>query len=202
MSGAVLALDSCGAETTLALLRDEAGAAHVLRERTLPAKTAGSQLTVAMREVLGETAPAALRAIVVVRGPGSFTGMRIGLSAVKALAEATGVPLVAVSRLAVLAQGGAAALDAGRGRVYLSLDGAERLRDADEAIAELAGATVTVCEPRVASRLPAVCEVPQPTAADAARHAWPRVLAGEWDDVALLDAHYLWRAEEMLRGGA
>jgi tRNA threonylcarbamoyladenosine biosynthesis protein TsaB len=56
-------------------------------------------------------------------GPGSFTGVRIGLTAVKGLAEATGKPVVGVSNLMALAQCGsgpmrAAILDARRGEIY------------------------------------------------------------------------------------
>jgi tRNA threonylcarbamoyladenosine biosynthesis protein TsaB len=56
-------------------------------------------------------------------GPGSFTGVRVGLAAVKGLAEATGKRVVAVSNLKALAFFGTAplratVLDARRGEVY------------------------------------------------------------------------------------
>jgi tRNA threonylcarbamoyladenosine biosynthesis protein TsaB len=56
-------------------------------------------------------------------GPGSFTGVRVGLTAVKGLAEATGKRVVAVSNLQALAFFGTAplratVLDARRGEVY------------------------------------------------------------------------------------
>ncbi len=59
-------------------------------------------------------------------GPGSFTGVRVGLAAVKGLAEATGKQVVAVSILRALASFGAAplratVLDARRGEVYAAV---------------------------------------------------------------------------------
>ena len=212
----VLGLDSCGVETTLALVA--LPALSVVREVRLGARLAGSQLTAALREVLGPVRPAELRAIVVVRGPGSFTGMRIGLSAAKALSDAAGVPLVAVSRLAVMsdgAPGAFVALDAGRGNVYLrepAEEGSpmnERMLTLAEAHARLAearfpglhGAAPTalcVCEDRAHALLPEARRVAEPTALDAVRHARERVMAADWDDTETLDALYLWRPEQML----
>ncbi len=63
-----------------------------------------------------------LGAIVAVNGPGGFTGVRVGLAAVKGLAESARIPVVAVSRLEVLAAKAgvaSAALDAHRDEVYL-----------------------------------------------------------------------------------
>jgi tRNA threonylcarbamoyladenosine biosynthesis protein TsaB len=59
-------------------------------------------------------------------GPGSFTGVRVGLSAMKGLAEVCGKRVVAVSNLEALAEFGksdarAAVIDARRGEVYAAL---------------------------------------------------------------------------------
>ena len=76
-------------------------------------------------------APAELAGIACGGGPGSFTGLRVGLSTVKGLALPTGVPLYVVSSLQALAldilaaRDGAAVtavpcLDAGKGEVYVA----------------------------------------------------------------------------------
>jgi tRNA threonylcarbamoyladenosine biosynthesis protein TsaB len=64
-------------------------------------------------------------AFVVISGPGSFTGLRVGLAAIKALAEILQKPIVPVSLLEVVAVAAkvegnvVAVLDAGRGEVYI-----------------------------------------------------------------------------------
>ncbi len=262
----VLGLDTCGAEASLALAHLTASGMEPVREAVLAARTAGSLLTGTLRDLLAASnlAPAKLYAIAVVRGPGSFTGMRIGLSAAKALSEAAGVPLVAVSRLAVLAAvsgAGFVALDAGRGNVYVRVenrtkaDPSTSLRSAQEDTIFAQGdeifaqddtsdgvhtlyipaqddrlcsvpsdiksayeqmltpgefesllpeqAEFAVCEQKLHGRYPAAHLCPIPTALDAIRFAHPRILVGDWDDTATLDALYLWRAEQMLsRPGA
>src|SRR5690242_5988194 len=59
-------------------------------------------------------------------GPGSFTGVRVGLTAIKGLAEASGKPVAAISNLRALAASGtedrrAVLLDARRGEVYAAV---------------------------------------------------------------------------------
>lgn len=80
-------------------------------------------------EVLAETdlELAALDCVAVGRGPGSFTGLRVGMAAAQALAFGAAVPVCPISSLAVLGFGAArrtgaervvAALDARMGEVY------------------------------------------------------------------------------------
>ncbi|VVS95475.1 tRNA (adenosine(37)-N6)-threonylcarbamoyltransferase complex dimerization subunit type 1 TsaB [Desulfoluna spongiiphila] len=61
-------------------------------------------------------------------GPGSFTGLRIGMSVVKGLAEVAGKPVVGISTLEALARGAAltgktivSMIDARKGEVYAAL---------------------------------------------------------------------------------
>lgn len=105
-----------------------------------------------------------LEAFAVASGPGSFTGLRVGLAAIKALAEALRKPIVAVSLLEAVACSGAArgrvlaALDAGRGDVYVgdykfnsqngkrALMSSERLLSREEFVAEATGAKAGLAE--------------------------------------------------------
>jgi tRNA threonylcarbamoyladenosine biosynthesis protein TsaB len=203
-----LLVDTCGSEGSVALADAELSEPVVAAE-VLPGRTASERLVPAVRRVM-EACGWRLRdltAVVVVHGPGSFTGVRVGLSAAKGLSEAGGVPLIAVSRLALLAADGGervihSVLDAGRGEFYFGKYlGRRCLREAlltgTEVAATVTGGTVVVCEAKVAEAL-AMLEprvVAEPGAVDALAFAVERVAVGKFDDAAVLDANYLRRTD-------
>ncbi|HEY0308974.1 MAG TPA: tRNA (adenosine(37)-N6)-threonylcarbamoyltransferase complex dimerization subunit type 1 TsaB [Acidobacteriaceae bacterium] len=222
----MLLLDLCGAGGTLALA-DSAREPAVFAQSTLAPRSAAATLLPAVCKLLEDAAlsVSGLDAIAVVNGPGSFTGVRIGVSAAKGLSEGAGVRVIAISRLAVLvslcpevpASGRVyAVLDAGRGEFYVrtsesasqqvsesAKDGGEAMLTREEFLVVLAEApgTVCVCEARVAEALvefaPVVVE--EPVATDAFALAEAAFAAGDFADVAALDANYLRRADaEML----
>ena len=146
-------------------------------------------------------AVANLGAMVVVRGPGSFTGVRVGLSTAKGLAQAAGVAVIGVSRLQVLAQKAgsrAAVLDAGRGEIYLGLAGdeaGEALMKPGEVRERVDEREIACCEQKTAEVLTGARMVGAPTAEDEVRYAQGRILGRDFDDLAGMDAHYLRRSE-------
>jgi tRNA threonylcarbamoyladenosine biosynthesis protein TsaB len=164
---------------------------------------------------LGGVSLRELSAIIAVNGPGSFTGVRVGLAAVKGLAEAARLPVVAVSRLEVLAAKAncqMAVLDAHRHEVYLRLalpgELAKELLAGAQELAELSPrlSRVALCDEAagllVASALPEaeLVRTEAPNAADALRLCASRVAAGEFADLALLDGHYLRRSDAEIFG--
>jgi tRNA threonylcarbamoyladenosine biosynthesis protein TsaB len=118
--GLVLAFDTATPAATAALVRD----GDVLGERTTRAASVLADADALLRESGLE--PSDLDALVVGTGPGSFTGIRIGLAAARGLALALGIPTAGVSTLAALAAGappGAVpVIDAQRREVF-TLDG-------------------------------------------------------------------------------
>jgi tRNA threonylcarbamoyladenosine biosynthesis protein TsaB len=122
----ILAFDTATSVTTAAVVRDGA----VLAE-TRAGHAKG--LIAAVDELVDD--PAEIDALAVGTGPGSFTSIRIGLSAARALSLALGVPVAGVSTLDALAASAPNAtpvIDAKRGEVFTLVDGEPRVVLPDE----------------------------------------------------------------------
>jgi tRNA threonylcarbamoyladenosine biosynthesis protein TsaB len=98
-----LAIDTATRHPTLALF-DGAATLGGVRQWTTQHRH-GEELLQKLDELLGAAngRPADLDAVVVGLGPGSFTGLRIGLATAKTMAYSLGVPLVGVSTTEALA---------------------------------------------------------------------------------------------------
>jgi len=96
----LLAMDTSTLQATVALLHGEQVVCEVERRVT----THSERLLVAVEELLrdADVSIGDLDAVACGRGPGSFTGLRIGLATAKSLCWATRKPLVCVSSLAAL----------------------------------------------------------------------------------------------------
>jgi tRNA threonylcarbamoyladenosine biosynthesis protein TsaB len=153
-------------------------------------------------------------------GPGSFTGVRIGLACVKGLAEAAGRPAVAVSNLEALAAFGTArlravVLDARRGEVYGAVRGARGeavlpetvmpfpawLRTLPPGEIEFISTDFSPFAPALAGtrfEKAAVTTAPRALAAAIGRIACARLRAGLASDPAAIDANYVRRSDAEL----
>jgi tRNA threonylcarbamoyladenosine biosynthesis protein TsaB len=215
----VLGIDTCGPSGSVALGRLTAGGVERLGQIELEGRSYSATLVAAVAELLSraQTRLGLLCAIVAVHGPGSFTGVRVGLGAVKGLAEPAQIPVAVVSRLAVLAfKAGldSAALDAHRQEVFFRLDREDaKSREILAGRADLAAIVpspeeVAVCDEAAGALvseawpLARLARMETPNAADAIDLARERILAREFVDLALLDGHYLRRSDAEIFGEA
>jgi tRNA threonylcarbamoyladenosine biosynthesis protein TsaB len=125
----ILAVDTASRRAGFALVREGRVAASLERETP---DGFGAMIFQAITELLErEGLPlAGIDCYAAARGPGSFTGVRVGLAAVKALAEAHGKRVVTVSNLEALASAGSAqwrvpVLPGRNGDVFAALYGAD-----------------------------------------------------------------------------
>ena len=149
----------------------------------------------------------------VASGPGSFTGLRVGLAVIKALAEILRQPIAAVSLLEAVARSGAvpgpvlSVLDAGRGELYVGdyeiraqvHMRSERLLSREQFLAEALGRTVITPEAGLAEAARAagirVEQIDYPGSDMIARLGWERIRRGETVQPEDLEANYIRRSD-------
>jgi len=133
----ILAVETSGRQGTVALLDDD----RLLAEKGLGEGLRHSRdLVPAADELLGGR-PEAVDLLAVSAGPGSYTGLRVGITFAKAFAVQTGTPVVAVSSLDAIAANVTdsaplcVAVDARLGQVYAAVYDAGRNKVVDDVAA-------------------------------------------------------------------
>ena len=180
----ILALDTTSQHGSLALRRDGA----ILSELELHSSDGYDHLIFQAITDLLRNAGVQLSEIdcfAAASGPGSFTGVRVGLAAVKGLAAALGKPVAGISNLRALAALGdlTPAIDARRGEVYTAVYDAELRLLSPETIEPFSGPPIVQPSHGLAAAVAVCAEKDGP--------------AG-WQDAATLDANYVRRADAEL----
>ena len=210
----LLAADTSGKHGTIALARCGPGeGCGVIEIVPLEGGTFSAQFVPQIAALLAKHgfSKSDIGGFAVVSGPGSFTGVRVGLAAIKALAEVLGKPIAAVSLLEAIAvscglQGSVTAvLDAGRSEVYageyeVQGDDArlvqERLQTRTELL-EAVGSTVVTADHSLTNALREAGlqarEVELPRSDAIARLGWRKIQAGKIISAEDLDANYIRR---------
>lgn len=168
-----------------------------------------------------DLAPTDVTAVAVAAGPGSFTGVRIGVAAAKGFCWGREIPCFGISTLHAMAVGNAhlkgilcPVMDARRNQVYNALfdsDGShlqriteDRAIGLDELCLELkknekekflVGDGAYLCYNTLRDKIPGLTLLPEhlrfQRAGAVALAAWPRLLAGEAPNAATLQPNYL-----------
>jgi tRNA threonylcarbamoyladenosine biosynthesis protein TsaB len=212
----ILAVDTSGKKGSVALVRFEAETSHTLEVVALAGGTFSAQLVPQISELLKthNFTKSDIDAFAVASGPGSFTGLRVGLAAVKALAEILEKPIAAVSLLEAVARAAglqgevAGALDAGRGEIYfgkfrvvgsLATMTSQQLLTAQEFLACAAGQEVVTPDQKIGDlardRKLRVAQIDPPRADAIARIGFMKIQAGEVISAEDLDANYIRRSD-------
>lgn len=214
----ILAIDTSGRHGSIALCRGDGRSFETLQLAELEGGTYSARLIPTISEILQQNKikMADVDGFVLISGPGSFTGLRVGLATVKGLCEVLHKPLATVSMFEAVAviygaerETVSAILDAGRGEIYVgeytvSLTNATPVREYITKLAAFADeghqagelltpdkAVADVLQSKnVAVRLVA------PVQADGiARIGLRKLLAGEATDHATVDVNYIRRSD-------
>lgn len=212
----ILAVDTSGRDGSLALVRFEGKNARTLDIVLLEGGTFSAQLVPQISALLSKhnLAKNNIDAFAVVSGPGSFTGLRVGMAAIKVLAEILQRPIASVSLLEIIARTDEmngkviAVLDAGRGEVFAgtyecghhsSSAVAEELLMLDELGSRAAATRLVTPDQKLAERLQGVnvevTIIPQPRADAVARLGFEKIQNGKIVSPEALDATYIRRSD-------
>lgn len=209
----VLAADTSGKHGSIALARcSPPEVCDVLEVVDLAGGTFSAQLVPQIAALLAQhgLTKNAIDAFAVVSGPGSFTGLRVGLAAIKALGEILVKPIAPVSLLELVAVAGQgetgrlAVIDAGRGEVYAGEFegrrlGSQRLLTMPEFLIAAQGIAVVTADGNLAASASGVAlsvkEIARPRADAVACLGWRKIQAGDLVSPEELDANYIRRSD-------
>lgn len=211
----LLAVDTSGRNGSLALAQVDGSTVEVVEEVALAGSNFSVQLvpqTAALLQKHGYSKND-VAGFAAVSGPGSFTGLRVGLAAIKALAEILQKPIAVVSLLEAVARSGATGahvfslLDAGRGDLYVGeyeigtpvRFHSERLLSREEFLSEPKTQRAITTDAGIAEFVKSagfqVKIVSHPRGGDIARFGWERIQRGETVPPENLEANYLRRSD-------
>ena len=216
----ILGIDTSGKDGSIALVKFEKENVRTLEVVALEGGTFSAQLVPQISALLSrnQLSKRCIDGFAVVSGPGSFTGLRVGLAAVKGLAEVLQKPIVAVSLLEAVARSSelqgelVAALDAGRGEVYsaeFQISGAQAKVSRQQllTLAEFASANsdrrIITPDAKIADFVREqglrVTQISRPRADTIARLGLEKIQAGEVVPPEALDANYIRRSDAELK---
>lgn len=215
----LLAIDTSGQAGGITLAEADEKSFRLLESAPIAGGTFSAQLIPTFAALLTKHGHSVkdIGGVAAASGPGSFTGLRVGLSAIKGLAETLHKPIAVVSVLEALASQAdktgtiAAALDAGRKEVFFGLyeksEGA-LLQQREELLSQQAFAAALAAEGDVwvitsdaviaelaSAASYGVLVVDRPGSDVIARIGAGKLLAGETVSVEDLDANYLRRSD-------
>jgi tRNA threonylcarbamoyladenosine biosynthesis protein TsaB len=215
----ILAIDTSGQSGGITLAEADAGSFRVIESASIAGGTFSAQLIPTLAALLKKHGYGVkdIGGFAAASGPGSFTGLRVGLSAIKGLAETLHKPIAIVSMLEALASLTdhtgtiAAAIDAGRKEVFLGMfeKSEHALRKEQEilltqqdfvAALNADGPVWLVTSDASLAELAATSNaaanvVARPGSEVIARIGAGKLLAGETVSVEALDANYLRRSD-------
>jgi tRNA threonylcarbamoyladenosine biosynthesis protein TsaB len=211
----LLAIDTSGKQGSIALAEGDANKFHVLDVVPISGGTFSAQLIPQVAELLTKhkRSKQDLGGLAVASGPGSFTGLRVGLAAAKALGEVLKLPIAAVSVLEAMAQASGskgrvlAALDASRNEVFAGeyqVDSEARmvgewLLAQEELVSRARDAQVVTCDNAIADLLSgrgvSAVSIERPRSDAIAGIGLRKIIAGQTVSVEALDANYIRRSD-------